>query len=342
MKTAVYTLAKYLGLFAVSRYLTRHRMRLLAYHGIWLGPGHYGNHLYMSAGKFARRMAYLANSGYRVLPYGELVSQTESAGLARCPVAITIDDGWYGTYLHMLPVLESHEMPATIYVTSYNAVKQTPVYEVLINYMVSMTDTEQLPTQSLGIPGMPPSVNLSDETARQGFLDQYLEYAQRHCDEAARQELGGKLGRLVGIDYSQYAADKVFHLMSQAQIQDADSRGFDIQLHTHRHRAYHDGQSCLAQEIADNREVLAPLVKSELRHFCYPSGEYDAGMWPVLEASEVETATTTRPGLAHPGDCRYTLPRILDGELVSDIEFEAELAGFCELLRMVKRAVGRQ
>jgi hypothetical protein len=54
----------------------------------------------------------------------------------------------------------------------------------------------------------------------------------------------------------------------------------------------------------------------------------------------IESSTTTRPGLAWPGANRYLLPRILDGGHLDDIEFEAELSGFGEFLRPLRRLLG--
>ena len=67
MKQWIFHLAKYTGLFALCRRITARNLRILAYHGIWLGQGHYGNYLFMSAGKFAARMQKIQALGYPVL-----------------------------------------------------------------------------------------------------------------------------------------------------------------------------------------------------------------------------------------------------------------------------------
>ena len=48
------------------------------------------------------------------------------------------------------------------------------------------------------------------------------------------------------------------------------------------------------------------------------------------------SATTCNADLNYPDKPSLELKRFLDGENISDIEFEAELSGFNELLRKMK------
>ena len=64
MKIVILYMAKVLGFFALSRWLTRRGLRILCYHGVWLGRDHYGNFLFMSPQKFAARMEFLARADY--------------------------------------------------------------------------------------------------------------------------------------------------------------------------------------------------------------------------------------------------------------------------------------
>jgi hypothetical protein len=48
------------------------------------------------------------------------------------------------------------------------------------------------------------------------------------------------------------------------------------------------------------------------------------------------SATTTDIGLVAADSPPYALPRILDGQDITDLEFEAELCGFMQLLRRLR------
>lgn len=61
----------------------------------------------------------VGREGYPVLPLGEAVRRLDEDRLPDQAVVITIDDGWSSTYTHMLPILESLGLPATVYVTTW-------------------------------------------------------------------------------------------------------------------------------------------------------------------------------------------------------------------------------
>ncbi len=125
------------GLFALSRRASRKSLRILAYHGLWTTPGYqYGNHLFMTPQQFERRMIWLRNSRFPILPLAEAVQRLDDGSLPDHAVVITIDDGWSSTYSHMLPILEKLGLPATIYITTWYSEHQLPVVNVAVDYIL--------------------------------------------------------------------------------------------------------------------------------------------------------------------------------------------------------------
>ena len=201
-------------LFALSRRVSRKSLRILAYHGLWTTPGYqYGNHLFMRPEQFERRMSWLRNSRYPVLPLAEAVQRLEDGSLPDHAVVITIDDGWSSTYSHMLPILEGLGLPATVYVTTWYADHQIPVVNVVVDYILRRVGRS--PSERFAI--IAEIVKLPSLAQR--------EQALRAC--AAR----------FGVTTDEWWESRQFHLMSAAEIGAADRRGLDIQLHTHRHRS---------------------------------------------------------------------------------------------------------
>ena len=344
MKDKLYLVAKCLGLFALCRWLTRRRVRVLAYHGIWLGDGHFGNFLYMSPKRFERRMALLKEWGYPVISLGDAVAGYRQGSLPDRATVITIDDGWYGTYLHMLPVLEASGFPATVYVTTYYCENQQPVFDVALQYMLAKTQATCVDLSALGVSqkyGADCSeldcseFSLHEETARESVRHLLQEHVVSLSSEAERQQKMHDIGEALDVSYERIIQEKLFHLMTVEQVSDMARRGIDVQLHTHRHRISSAGKSCLANEIADNASALKQMVSNPLVHFCYPSGVYQSSLWPELEATGIVSATTTDTGLVSCKSHPYELPRILDGEQVSELEFEAEMSGVGEIKRMM-------
>jgi hypothetical protein len=93
----------------------------------------------------------------------------------------------------------------------------------------------------------------------------------------------------------------------------------------------------ILEEVAANRGALSRVLERDplsFRHFCYPSGIASDEAAIVLADLGLASATSTERGIAYPGSMPYLLPRFVDGEQLSEIEFEAELSGFAGMLRI--------
>ncbi|HEY3909645.1 MAG TPA: polysaccharide deacetylase family protein [Stellaceae bacterium] len=306
------------GGFALTRRAARKSLRILAYHGLWTTPGYqYGNHLFMTPEQFKRRMVWLKRSRHPVLSLDDAVRRLGRGDLPDNAVVITIDDGWSSTYTHMLPILEELSLPATVYITTWYSENQLPVVNVVADYILKRAGEapEKLPGVIAEIEKLP-SIPQREE-------------ALREC--ASR----------FGVTIEEWWEGRQFHVMSTAEIRDADLRGLDIQLHTHRHRSSATGSDDLAREIADNRAALARACarpEHSFSHFCYPSGVNHASAAAVLEHIRVKSATLVEPGINPRGTNPYRLRRFLDGRSISDTEFEAYLSGVLEVYGAVKSA----
>jgi len=334
VKRTILLLAKHGGLFALARILTARKTRILAYHGIWLGEGHFGNFLYMSAEKFAARMALLDKWQYPVISLSEVVNGNKNK--PRCATAITIDDGWYGTWSAMLPVLERHNYPATVYLTTYYCLNQQPVIDVALQYCFHVIDAKRVRALHLPLYNLEPMFTDTDQ-ARKKALAAALNISASLDDDAARQKFLQALCAEIGINHAQLMAGRWFHLMAPEEVKDAAKRGITFESHTHHHRIDHHATDCLAEEISINREHINSLAGRIPQHFCYPSGRFSSALWPILEMGHMASATTTDIGLVDDKTPKYALPRILDGHDVSELELEAEMSGFMELSRRLLR-----
>jgi peptidoglycan/xylan/chitin deacetylase (PgdA/CDA1 family) len=332
--------AKRLGLFGLARWLTRGRLRILCYHGVWIGPApHYGDCLFVSAGMFERRMAMLAEQGYRVLSLSQAVELLAARQVGMRDVVITIDDAWQGTERHMLPVLEKHRFPATLYVPTSNVVSGEPVLPVLVVYLVTEATRRGRHDKLAGLlPSLPAERELELADRLEAWLLGFPGWPERLAALRA-------VGQALGLDIDTLLASGAFSLMNPAALQRAAQSGVDVQLHTHHHTMHGMDAAGVRQEIELNRTTLATLLECDpasLRHLCYPSGEHDRSVFDVLRRCNVQTATTTEFGLAGSDDAQWALPRILDGELLSEIQLEARLSGFWSLAKGLRGLMSRR
>jgi Polysaccharide deacetylase len=160
-------------------------------------------------------------------------------------------------------------------------------------------------------------------------LEALTDLAQQGADR--RETAAAELCSAHGIDFERIRRDRWFHLMTRAEIADLSRRGFDIQLHAHRHRWSSQTITERWADIRDNIAVLSPLVGKPLEHFCYPSGSFQADQWPTLREFGIKSAMTLEPGMNHRAAPLLGLRRFIDGSNVSLVEFEAQLCGFMDL-----------
>lgn len=299
-------LAARTGLAALAKRATARRLRVLCYHGIWVTPGiEFGDTLFIAPEQFERRMERLKRSGYPVLPLAEAVERLGRDTLPDNAVAITIDDGWASTLTHMLPVLETHGFPATLYVTSWYAGRDLPVVQPAVRYLAAASGRSGI-----------------DHAA-----------AARRIDSLPLGERLGALRRFgaeMGVPES-WLALRQFHILSAAELAEARRRGLDLQLHTHRHIDLDEGAETLACEIRENRAFLAAAVGAgRFDHFCFPSGSWHPDAPAILSACGIRSATGCEQGLNAPGADPLSLRRLLDGRSVGDAVFDAYLSGLLE------------
>jgi peptidoglycan/xylan/chitin deacetylase (PgdA/CDA1 family) len=98
--------------------------------------------------------------------------------------------------------------------------------------------------------------------------------------------------------------------LSPRQIRGLLAAGWELDSHTINHpdlTTLDDAQ--LGVEVAASRELLRRQFHVPVDFFCYPSGRYDARVVAAVQAAGYLGATSTRPGLANPGDL-YTLARV--------------------------------
>ncbi|WP_137862272.1 MULTISPECIES: polysaccharide deacetylase family protein [unclassified Sphingomonas] len=316
-KHALLRATRWTGLSMLARRATGAQLRILCYHGLWLVPGApFGRCLFMTPEQFAARMARLARSGLPVLPLGEAVERLAANRLPAAAVVITIDDGWASTHSHMLPVLERHRLPATLYATTWYSERDLPVVNVAVDYLIAA----------------------SGRTGEdRGGVIRRIEAVP----EAERLDALRAYGRAFGIGEA-WLDCRQFHLMRPAEIADAHGRGVDIQLHTHRHIDVAGRIGQLVPEIAANRAALVAATGGrEPEHFCYPSGTFHPSAPALLAASGIRSATLVTEGLNAPGDSPYALRRFIDGQHVRASAFDAYLDGTLHYLSVARTAARR-
>lgn len=335
VKEKFLNISKWMGLFQLARLCQGSGLRILCYHGFALADeADFRPKLFIRPETFETRLRFIKKQGFQVLCLEEANEMLSKAQLPSHALVITIDDGFYSVYSAGAPLLRKFALPATVYVTTYYCLKQTPIFRLAMQYMFWKTTTNQLDLSGLTTP-QSAIVCWQDIRARDSLMWDLIRFGEVHLTEERRVELAREIGVRLHVDYDSLNSQRYFTLMSLEELRELLNLGFDLQLHTHRHQLSEEGLA-IRREINQNRDVLEPLAGKPLEHLCYPSGVWSKRMWASLQDLGIRSATTCEPGLNQTSTPKLGLKRFLDGENISQIEFEAEMCGFSDFLRAVR------
>jgi peptidoglycan/xylan/chitin deacetylase (PgdA/CDA1 family) len=323
-------------LVADSRW-RQQRLLILCYHGTSLEDEHlWRPALYMSQESLKSRLAFLKQGRYSVLPLGEALERLRAGSLPARSVALTFDDGTYDFYRQARPLLQKYGFPATVYLTTYYALCERPVFNLICSYMLWKRRGEVLAnTQEIGL--LEP-LDLRTESGRHRVVRSLIDLAEREEMTGVRKDdLAARLAHFLGIDYAALNAKRILQLMNAREIQEVAQNGIDIQLHTHRHRMPED-EALFSREIRENRAHILELASARAVHFCYPGGVYQPEFLPWLRAEQVISATTCDAGLCTGRSESLLLPRFVDNHSRTQVEFESWAAGVGDVLAFRRAA----
>lgn len=318
LKLLVLRLARALGLFSVARRMTGNGVRILCYHGLWLADdGYPGDSMFMIPSTFAARLETLRAQGWAVIQLNQLIESMQRRGtpFPGGAVVITIDDGWYSTFSGMAPALEQYQLPATLYCDTASLLRGEPLVHMLAHNVWRRSHPSR-------------RAPACHEAMRKS-LDRSLSHEVRMANV---RELSASLG----VPIAPLLESRTFEYMSTEQLAELARRGIDVQLHTHNHTIHDHSIRAVRDEVVKNRVVLSEATGVSLEHFvhfCFPSGVTSPVAAESIRAIGLASGTTTKPGLAYADSNPFRLPRFVDGEQVTQVEFEAELSGFVDLCR---------
>ena len=320
---------KLVGLFRLARYVTRDGLRIICYHGFALADeSRYRSRLFISEELFRRRIDYLRRAGYPLLPLSEALEALAAGRLPRGATVITMDDGWLGVYSVALPIIRELRIPVTVYVATYYIEHPMPVYSVTLAYLFWRTTARRV-----HLPRRLGAFDLASQAKEAEALAQALGTALPP-DERVR--FLKEIAEALDVSFDEIETQQLFRLVDRQQLRRLAEAGVDIQLHSHRHHWPLDDRDVAEAEITENRRCLEGIASRPLEHFCYPSGVHGPHDGEWLAAMGVRSATTIEPGLNYADTPRFALRRLVDGGPVSDIEFEAEVAGLMDIVRALR------
>lgn len=335
LKISILFVARSLGLFALSRYVSNDHVRVLCYHGGCVGDEYqYNSKLFTSQAHFRERLDWMQAAGFRFISLDEATDIDKGQPADQPRVVITFDDGWHTTATCLLPVLAERQIPSTLYLCTKHFLEGWPVPTVSVHYILWKTgqDTAVLKGLCSDLDG---EYDLRNAHERKQLITRAIGFVKTKHSRAEVCDALESFALCLGISPSQLdLASRRFEYASREEIQAASS-ACAIEAHGHVHSYPAGAPDRFAEDLRRCSDEIAALGLPRPRHYCYPSGSHDEAAAGVLHQNGMKSATTCAAGLMEVGkrDSYYYLPRFLDGESVHQIEFEAEMSGFSELVR---------
>jgi peptidoglycan/xylan/chitin deacetylase (PgdA/CDA1 family) len=272
-------------------------------------------------------MRFLHYSDCNVLPLEEALKRLSEGTLPPKAIALTFDDGGFDFYARAFPILQEFRFPATVYLTTSYCIFNRPVFNVMVSYLLWKARGRKLVWE--GVLPQPLELNGARRNDAETLIRKHAR-EQRLSDDQ-KDALLQSLSDRLGLDYSQFCADRVLHLMTPEEVTAIAEAGIDIQLHTHRHQSPRVRSSFL-REIEENRKVIQELSSKPAIDFCYPCGVCRPEHLQFLREAGIRSATTCEDGLASPKDNPLLLPRIADMGGMTSLEFETSISGLAGFL----------
>lgn len=206
------------------------------------------------------------------------------------------------------------------------------MFNVALSYILWKSQKKQFDIEVL-CPNLLGEYNLSILHERREVATHLNRRAEELESARERQQFLRAICDKAEVNWESLEAERVFCFINKEEAKEMLDHGIGIQLHTHRHRFSALDASAVRREIEDNRAALVSVAGESLSHFCYPSGHYSPDQVEILSSLGIVSATTTNPGFNRRNVNLMELSRFLDSERISNLEWEAEMMGFFEVIR---------
>jgi len=277
------------------------KVAILCYHRVGSG----GVPLYSNLPPqiFQQQMQYLRRH-YRLVSLDSMVALLDDHASTGQFIAVTFDDGYRDVYTHAFPVLQSLQIPATIYLTVAAIEEDSVAWYDRIFLALSLVQANKFDVML----DKPRRFLLSNPASRLRAAEEIISYLRR-IPGTMRMEFCRELDERVVVPSDQIAG----RMLTWEQIRAMQGAGVCFGSHTLSHpaisrlsRASLDDELCISKQTIENR------LQAPVKDFAYPFGKpADYGdTVSVISDFAYRTAVTTNWGLNSANTDRFRLRRV--------------------------------
>jgi len=228
-----------------------------------------------------------------------------------CALLVTFDDGYRNNLTEALPVLEKHEVPCLLFVTTGFIDGTVYPYEIELAEIIEQVD-------ALSVPGHSESVALQDLTECRSAY-QELRLPLKSASREKREAFMAGLATQNGYERSDVQREL---LLSWDEVRTLSEHPLvSIGAHTHSHVLLSRQSWRTAWgEIRRSKQKLEEQIGKTVRHFSYPYGGNSIAVRQMVRWTGFEYGFTTQARRMDRITAwnRYALPRIDIGKLLLD------------------------
>lgn len=300
-------------LWIIAAYKLRRRAVVLMYHRV-LPPDadtFCDNGIVITPASFARNLSFLKKH-FHPLSEGALAELLDSAAqLPSRGAVITFDDGWYDNFRYALPLLKSHDFPATIFVaTDYVGSRECFWQERLAR----LTDAALRAGPDATSPLQPwpellaaqSRIGPSKRAIREFIAD--LKDAPREVPTQLERRIADSLvaagHRLPSAGDDRFMSREEIACLAPPSVVSIGGHGC-----SHRPFTTLDA-GMIASEIQTCKTILEGLTGSPLTSIAYPNGSYDSVTIAEARRAGFKLGFTTKRGLVKGDDDPMILRRL--------------------------------
>jgi len=244
---------------------------ILLYHRV-AAPAYDPWRLAVAPETFDRQLDFLA-AEFRVMPLAELAAAALAGDVPDRAVAITFDDGYLDNLEAALPLLESHRVPATLYLATGYVGATAYWWDELCALLTG--PGERPPRLELTLGGHRVAAATGDAGERRRALTEVVHPALRHAGGDAVEQGLARLREWAG-GAAAPGAD-AGRPMTRAELERiAASDLIELGAHTVRHLSVPAlPRAAQRAEIAASRDLVAELAGTPPASFSFPFGDND-------------------------------------------------------------------
>lgn len=282
--------------------------------------------LVMPRSLFEAQLAYLS-AHTRVLRVFDALAQLGAPPLDSKPlVCLTFDDGYSDNFEIAAPLLESHGLRGTFFITAGAVQAQKALW-----YDQAADFWERLGAQALrellDRAGEAQGAQLRDRSS-------WIEWLKTLPNDQ-------RTAIISTLEASVTDSGPSCSLMTLAQVRQLADRGHEIGSHTLWHPVLTTmTEQQRREEIHGAKRLLEEWTQRDVPGFCYPNGDFDAAVALQLREAGHEYACTTLPGRNHVDADRFGLRRIdMTSGRVSSADGHFDEPGFRAEISMLHEAL---